>query len=282
MEIIIIYFGDNDNRGAMHVRSRLRIALGTFVAVEAEAPSEAAAESGMAAAFDAIAKLERPESDVALLSASRIGAVVSVAPWTWEVLELCHRLHRVSRGAFDPCLNSAPGRLPDVELLDDSRVRVHAPVSVDLGGVAKGYAVDRALESMRATGCTAGLVNAGGDLAVFGESSRTLVCEIALGNAVAVELKNAALATSDTNNLSRPAQHRGYYHGTNRDVPVGGRVTVTAPSAAVADALTKCLLAAPDLPRRAMLEPFGAGLVLQNATPNPRSRRVKSEFMSNH
>jgi thiamine biosynthesis lipoprotein len=268
MEIIIIYFGEDHNRLAMHVRSRLRVALGTFVSAEAEAASEGTAEQGIAAAFEAIAKLDRlmhpqrPGSDVALLSDCKPATVVAVDQWTWEVLELCHALHRVSGGAFDPCLNLAPGRLSDIELLDGRRVRTHAGVRVDLGGVAKGYAVDRALEAMRTVGCTAGLVNAGGDLGVFGERIRTLYCDTACGTAVAVELKDAALATSDTENPSRPPQHRGYYHGRNRNLPIVGRVTVTAPRAAVADALTKCLLAAEGVPRQAMLDAFGARLVL--------------------
>jgi thiamine biosynthesis lipoprotein len=268
MEIIIIYFGEDHNRLAMHVRSRLRVALGTFVAVEAGAVDEGTAERGVAAAFEAIAKLdrlmhpERPGSDVALLSGCKPATVLPIDPWTWEVLELCQALHRVSDGAFDPCLNLAPGRLNDIELLDGLRVRTHASVRVDLGGVAKGYAVDRAVEAMRSVGCTAGLVNAGGDLAVFGASTRTLYCGTASGTAVAVELKEAALATSDTQNPSRPAQHRGYYHGIRRSLPIAGRVTVIAPRAAVADALTKCLLAADAVPRQAMLAAFGARQVL--------------------
>jgi thiamine biosynthesis lipoprotein len=268
MEIIIIYFGDDYNRLAMHVTSRLRVALGTFVAVEAEAASEAIAERGITAAYAAIAKLdrlmhpERPGSDVVLLSECEPATVLPLDQWTWDVLELCQGLHRVSHGAFDPCLNVAPGRLTDIELLDGLRVRIHAAVRVDLGGVAKGYAVDRALEAMRTAGCASGLVNAGGDLAVFGARSRTVYCGTASGTTVAVELKDAALATSDTENLSRPVQHRGYYHGANRGRRIVGRVTVTAPRAAVADALTKCLLAADSVPQRTMLEAFGARQVL--------------------
>ena len=268
MEIIIIYLHDDHNRLTMHVQSRLRIALGTFVAVEAEAPRENTVEQGIAAAFAAIAKLDRlmhPEragSDIALLSDCKPPTVLAVDPWTWEVLELCQEIHRVSRGAFDPCLHVAPGRVTDIELLDGFRVRTRAAVRVDLGGVAKGYAVDRALESLRTAGCSAGLVNAGGDLAVFGARSRTLYCDTACGTPVAVELKDAALATSDTENPTRPAQHRGYYHGLHGEAPMEGRVTVTAPRAAVADALTKCLLAAAGVPREAMLEPFGARQVL--------------------
>ena len=47
-------------------------------------------------------------------------------------------------------------------------------VRIDLGGIGKGYAVDRAVDSMRCVGASAGIVNAGGDLRVFGTTAGTL------------------------------------------------------------------------------------------------------------
>jgi thiamine biosynthesis lipoprotein len=252
----------------MHVLSRLRVALGTFVAVEAEAASEPAVERGIAAALEAVVRIEglmhpeRPGSDLVSLSESAPGTVLSIDQWTWEVLELCRELHRVSQGTFDPCLDLAPGRMTDIELLDGLRIRANAPVRVDLGGVAKGYAVDRAVEALRGAGCEGGLVNAGGDLAVFGGRGRTLYCGAPHGPTTAVHLRDAALATSDTNSLSRPAQHRGYYHGSSRQKAISGRVSVIAPRAAVADGLTKCLLAADGVASQPMLDAFGARQVL--------------------
>jgi len=244
--------------------SRLRVALGTFVALEAESGDPRTSEEGITAAFAAVARVERlmhperPGSDIAVLSRSAPGTVVAVDAWTWAVLSLCRRLHRLSDGAFDPCLSLSPGRMSDIELLDSGQVCTHAPVKVDLGGVAKGYAVDRAVEAMRAGGCHAGLVNAGGDLAVFGASSRTMFCRSESGSVVAVELTEAALASSDTENLARPDEHQGYYHGRDRQTPISGSVCVTAPSAAVADALTKCLLAADRGSGQTLLQAFGA------------------------
>jgi thiamine biosynthesis lipoprotein len=221
------------------------------------------AEQGIAAAFAAIARIERvmhprrEGSDLAYLSACTPGTVLAVDAWTWDVLELCRELHRVSGGAFDPCLDLAPGRMADIQLLEGPRVCVRAPVRIDLGGIAKGYAVDRAVEAMRAAGCDAGLVNAGGDLAVFGAHSRTVFCSTS-GSIQAVELKNAALATTDTCNPSRPIEHQGYYHGADRSRSIYGVVSITATRAAVADALTKCLLVANGSAGRMLLDSFGA------------------------
>jgi thiamine biosynthesis lipoprotein ApbE len=78
---------------------------------------------------------------------------------------------------------------------------------------------------------------------------------------------NAALATSEAGNATRPAEHRGYYDGTTGREIRSGRVTVSAASAAVSDALTKCLLAIPGEMHAALLESFDARLV--GYEPNP-------------
>jgi thiamine biosynthesis lipoprotein len=276
--------------------SRMRVALGTFVAIEAQAPSEPAAEKGIAAAFAAVAEVDRlmhpsrPGSDLALLARASRGVTLALQPWTWEVLELSRRLCEWSRGAFDPCLESAAGRLADIDLSRRGYAVPHAQVHIDLGGIAKGFAVDRAIDALRASGCDGGLVNAGGDLAAFGTRTHHIVRVNPDGSACLVELKDAALAASDTEQPARPTEHRGHYHGADRRRSVSGNATVMARSAAVADALTNCALVGACEP--ALLEAFGATLLhcaprlerasAQNARPNPRSKRVKSSLSSNH
>ena len=281
------------SRSLPFIMSRLRIAFGTFVAVEAQACDEAAAERAIGAAFDALATVERlmhptrAGSDLARIALCEPGRRIPLDPWTWELLELCGRLHRASGGRFDPCLPSAAGRLPDLDLTDAPFACVRAPLRIDLGGIAKGYAVDRAVDALRARGCSGGLVNAGGDLAVFGARAHRIVCRTARGN-VAVKLKDAALATSEVGHAharaSRPPEHRGHYHGVDGTTAAPGAVTVTAPSAAVADGLTKCLLLAATAAKQgSLLRLFAARAVLhQNATPRPRSKRLKSALSSNH
>jgi thiamine biosynthesis lipoprotein len=246
--------------------SRLRIAMGTFVAVEAEASSAAAAERGITAAFEAILAVERlmhptrTGSDLAALAGCPPGTPLKVHPWTWGLLHLCRLLGTASGGIFDPCLESAPGRVGDLVLATQGYVVPQVRVHVDAGGIAKGYAVDRAIEALRAAGCEGGLVNAGGDLAVFGARRRRILCHAASGAHVALELGGAAaVATSHTGPAPRPREHRGYYHGIDRRRAVSGCVTVIAASAAVADAVTKCaLIGEPD---RQMLASFGAVMV---------------------
>ena len=250
----------------MTTASRLRIGMGTFIAMEATSDQPDPPLRGIDAAFAAIARVDtlmhpgRPGSDLAAIHAAKIGASVSVHAWTWEVLSLAKRLNQQSQRVFDPCLPEAPGRIADLELAAPHCVIAHAPLRIDLGGIAKGFAVDRAILALRRAGCIAGLVNAGGDLAVFGHRSHQVACTTPAGANLVVALNNAALATSDAANLTRPAEHRGYYHGVNRREIKSGRITVGAPTAAIADGLTKCLIADPQA-SRGLLEAFAAHMI---------------------
>ena len=247
--------------------------MGTIVAISAAANTAQNALSGIEAAFAIIGQVERlmhPTrigSDLAAIHQGTLGAPVAVHAWTWEVLALSQRLNQESRGAFDPCIPGAAGRIADLELAPPQSVIPHMPLHIDLGGIAKGYAVDRALTALRAAGCHSGLVNAGGDLAVFGESSHSVVVRGPGDGGSLVELKNAALATSVVCSATRPPEHCGYYHGVDRREIRTGRVTVSASSAAVADALTKCLLADRGETRAALLESFDARLVAYEFNP---------------
>jgi FAD:protein FMN transferase len=253
--------------------TRLRVALGTFVAIEAEAPGEHSAEEAIAAAWDAITTVERvmhparAGSSLAELNAAAPGARVELHPWTWEVLQLSRELHAASEGAFDPCLPESPGRLDALELLAPHAARPRERLCIDLGGIAKGYAVDRALQALRGAGASGGLVNAGGDLAVFGTRRHVIHCGTACAAAV-FELIDAALATSAVDEPRRPGEHRGYYHGADGRRIATGQATVVAARAVWADALAKCALVCTPPQCEALLERFGARL-LRTQDPAP-------------
>lgn len=247
---------------ATSVLSRLRVGLGTLVAIDAEAEDGETRARALEAAYRAVRCVDRlmhptrDDSDVARLNAFPRG-LVAVHPWTFEVLELCMQLSDLSDGVFDPCLPATSGRMRDVELVGDGRVIVHARIRLDLGGVAKGYAVDRAVAALRAEGCEGGMVNAGGDLAVFGPHPRRIVCR-GSDSSCAVELREAALATSVVCAAARPSEHRGHYHGVSGASASRGSVCVVARSAAAADALTKYLLWCDDGTGEEMLAHFDA------------------------
>ena len=126
-------------------------------------------------------------------------------------------------------------------------VRATAPIALDLGGIAKGYAVDRAVDALRVAGARAGLVNAGGDLRVFG-SDEWMPVRLRHPAAPAhtltlFDVRDAAAATSADyfrdarGGLVEPRAQ------SLRSYPCS--VTVVAPTCALADALTKVVALRP-------------------------------------
>ena len=241
---------------------RLRVSLGTLVAIEATAevvPTETlTAEAAIERAFEAIEQVNRlmhpsaEGSDLARINRAPLHAPTKVHASIGQLLSLAKRIHTRTEGVFDPCTPAQPGRLSDVEVSDDeTEVVCHAPVALDFGGFAKGYAVDCAVEALVAGGCTAGLVNAGGDMRVFGPRDEPVFVRGPAGKLTAVELVDAALAVSDTMSGQRPPEHRGYYVRTvdtgaptagTQAVPAVSYAAVIASTALVADALAKCVL----------------------------------------
>jgi thiamine biosynthesis lipoprotein len=223
--------------------------LGTFVAIECRATDRATAERAIEAGFAAVRCVDermhptRVGSDLVAIHAAPADGAVSVHSWTRDVLELSLRLHASSGGCFDPCLPEKPGSIRDVDLSRPGCVVCAVPVAIDLGGIAKGFAVDRAIDALRETGCSAGLVNAGGDMRVYGgEGSPVWVRTHA--RTQSIRLADQACAVSDPAQFGRPAEHRGYYSRVARsfDLTAAQPAVVVAPTAAVADALTKCVL----------------------------------------
>jgi len=237
---------DRCNEGAVTSARRLRPLMGTLCAIEAEGPSEAV-HHGIAAAFAAMTHVDlcmhptRGSSDLARLNGS-VDARVNIDPATWEVLTLAHQLHRRSDGVFDPCLPDRSGRMSDVELLPDFTAMCHAPVAIDLGGIAKGYAVDRAITALQLAGCRSGVVNAGGDVRVFGELSQQMTIRLQNRQHLNITLNNVALAVSEIDAPDRPLEHRGYYSRQANMKSTCNHVAILAEQAAVADALTKCAI----------------------------------------
>ncbi len=218
---------------AAELVTRCRPWLGTFVEVTADRIE--AVEAG----FDAIAVVHalmnryNASSDVAAINAGRAPGRIAVHRWTAAVLARALFWSRLSEGAFDPML---AGDWREMALAGRS-VALPGEMTIDLGGIAKGFAVDSAVQAMRAAGAVAGLVNAGGDMRGFGPRPWpvTLVEPLHRNPVVAVTLDNCALATSAV----RPGGASDHLPGRCAGVL---SVTVRCPAAIDADALTKIVL----------------------------------------
>jgi thiamine biosynthesis lipoprotein len=217
------------------------------------------------AAFEVAVTLEadlsrfRPDGDVARIAALRPGRWLVVSPWTAACLRIALRAMRHTAGAFDPGFRSpAVARAPRGlrRLVVDPvrpRVRVTAPVALDLGAVGKGYAADRMAEVLREWGVREALIHLGGS------SVRALgAWEVALRHprdparsVGRIPLRDAALGAS--------GQYLNGPHVVEPRTGAPARRTgawVVADSAALADALSTACLLLPvtvlrRLPRRA-------------------------------
>lgn len=255
--------------------------LGTFV--EVTAPEEAA--SAIDAAFAAIAHIEMcmsfhsEESDLARLRRAPVGEAVMVAPETVDVLGIASEFYRASQGLFDVTVGRElmhAGFLPrprdlaraggwgnagDIEILDARHARCNRRVLIDLGGIAKGYAVDRAVSAMRDAGAKAGLVNAGGDLRMFGARSWTVGLRDGDG-AVRSEVSLTDRAVASSANKANRKRRWGrtftpHIGARRKSLKCDGRVTVVADRCVIADAMTKIAMANPELARHLLAERGG-------------------------
>ena len=259
--------------------------LGTLVEMRVEGLPEAQAQRALDAAFAEVAQIHRlmsfheADSDLARVHRARVGERLRVDARTRDVLACALRVAEASAGVFDPTVATeqvARGYLPrpdspwqpdpkaswrDIELLDDALI-LHQPLWIDLGGIAKGYAVDRATEVLVGAGATQACVNAGGDLRIAGCRAERVHVRDAHGRIEAVvELADAALASSCSAMAGDSAAH---LHGVNRRAIIGGiTVSVVALDCMLADALTKIVLAC-DRACAGLFEEFGADACLHD------------------
>lgn len=246
---------------------RARPLLGTLVEIEARGAGAALA---LAAAFAAVEQVHQlmsrysPASDIGRLNAAPVGVPVRVDVRTLRVLELAAALHAASEGAFD-CAHDGACDRPSWSIEGETVLR-HGPAQLDLGGIAKGYAVDCAIEAAQAAlpadPLSYFLVNAGGDMRHAG----AMPAQVALRDPGAPArtvlvwtLQNAAIASSAVGGLAPTHGQAPRIAGRpcSAPLPASAGASVLAPSCMLADALTKVVLAA-GAPRHPLLARLGA------------------------
>ena len=250
----------------------------------------------------------RTDSDVGRLNAGRLSASrlstrtdepegwTPVSQDTGFVLRRAIRWAEVSRGRFDPCLGRASalwdaalqdeppvardfGRFAGSELwrtleidLDGStsRARLRSPVAaVDLGGIAKGFAVDVAAEALRAHGVVDGLVNVGGDLVALGSDVSGDPWRIGVRSPESADALVSVLDVSDEAVATSGDYLRFFEHGGRRyhhllDPSTGApratstrSLTLRASCCTDADAAATALFGAPESVAHSILDHVG-------------------------
>lgn len=280
---------------------RCRPFLGTFVEITAWGDN-AALEAAVETAYQAIQRVHRlmsfhdSSSELSRLNREAAQHTMTVDPWLFEVLTMAREIAAASDGAFDPTI--APilqrwGLLPsdsssrcqmesahwdDLELGPRCQVRFACPLTLDLGGIAKGFAVDCAVEALREAGVEFGLVNAGGDLRAFGDREQIVQVRHPKSpgrRSHELRLREAAFATSAPI-FSRCETSDGVVsHLVN---PVNGlaqvadlSVSVRAPKGMLADALTKVVLFGGDIAESVLAEYHAQAFVISDVEKIPTS-----------
>lgn len=223
----------------------------TFARVEAEV-----------ARIETLASLHR---DSALTRLNRDGHLAWPSPDLLELLILAGQVHAATGGAFDPTVQPlwlalAEGTDPakaraligwDRLCLSAEEIRLAPGQALTLNGIAQGWAADRIAALLRRQGFAEALVDMG-EIVALGqaESGWPVVIAEADGTALAeTRLANRALATSSP----RGTLVNGQPHilGPKGQAPLWQTVSISAPSAALADALSTaaCLLDRPGIDR---------------------------------
>jgi thiamine biosynthesis lipoprotein len=252
---------------------RARPLLGTFVEIRVDGVDGAHAVVAIDAAFAEIATVHRlmsfhaHDSDVTRVNRGASRNAVVVDARTREVLSLSIDFARASDGRFDPTIaaelvarnllprpSEAPSPHPkadwrDIEIIADGRIRCAKPLWIDFGGIAKGYAVDRAIECLRDSGITNACVNAGGDLRRIGAGMESVhIRSPAAPHRPVLSLMLGEGAIASSGSYFERSSHkveRGVSHidgTTRRAIPAGIAVSVVADRCVVADALTKIVM----------------------------------------
>src|SRR5438034_2092917 len=270
-----------DPAGALVRHEASRMSMGCAYAIIAYGRDGAALPGIVDTAFDEVDRIDRlmshykPESALSRLNRDAAGAPVTVAPELFGLIAESLRYSRESDGAFDitvgPLMKAwgffrGGGRIPGSDELADLRRRVgythvvldadqktirfdRPGVELDLGGIAKGYAVDRVVGLLREHRVVAALVSAGGST-VFGLGAPPGQTGWEVGvqdpvdpAAVAfnVRLKDRALSISGSYEKSFEKDGVRYSHIMDpraaRPVQGVSSVAVLAPSGTAGDAL---------------------------------------------
>ena len=250
---------------------RCRPLLGTFVEISIDAIDQPYSEA-IEKAFAAIQKVQdlmsfhQAHSELSKMNDRSHLEILTLDPWTVLVLQAARAVYEQSHGLFNcgigqhlsasgflPSTPSLPkvsqygfGGIEDLHFIDSNKIFSKKPLCIDLGGIAKGFAVDMAVDSLQADGIESGCVNAGGDLRVFGNKAQTRHIRHPADPSKLMEIgqiQNASIATSSLYFLRRTKTAGSYLINplNSSQVEFSESYSVIAKQCLYADALTKVL-----------------------------------------
>ena len=251
---------------------RTEIIMGTTVEITVIPANEEAVREAFAAIrkVDQLMSIYKPDSEVSLLNEQGEN---QLSLETIQVIQQAIKFAEITEGAFDitcrPLINlwkkakkeqkipspeeiEQAGKLVDYRkiILKGNLVKLPEPgMKIDLGGIAKGYAVDRAIQVLKIRGVRRALINAGGDLYVLGTPGWGKKWTVGIQDPrhldkvlTVIKVSNCGIASSGDYRRYFILEGRRFSHivdprtgQTVEEVPMS--VTIIAPDATTADAL---------------------------------------------
>jgi FAD:protein FMN transferase len=266
------------DRGTPATAKQAREVMGTLAELTAIAPDAAVARSAVEAAYGRLDDINRlmsdyrDDSEIGRFNLQPENQPVPVSPDTFNVLQQALAASKTSGGAFDitcrPLVSlwKEAGKndcLPDQAAIDATLAKVGwtrlhldpqahtvskmvAGMQIDVGGIAKGYALDAAAQAMKAAGASGGLVDVGGDIVAFGGQTDGSPWRIGVqhpfqdGLLMKIALTHGAVATSGNQQRFSVIGGKRYSHiidpRTGRPAEQAPSVTVIASDGMTADA----------------------------------------------
>lgn len=196
--LFVLLLGTMPVQAAWHERVVDGI-MGTRISAELWADAGVDGEAAIDAVMEEMRRIDRamstykPDSEVSQVNAKAAQSPVRISDELFALLQQAVRFSEITDGAFDityasvgfmydfrrrqlPTEAQIKQALPAINyrhLLLDAKARTvkftQAGVRIDLGGIAKGHAVDRCIELLQKRGITRALVSAGGDSRIIGD-----------------------------------------------------------------------------------------------------------------
>ena len=198
--LVTVLFFALRTRGPVKADSGVHLVMGTFARVTVLAPDSRTGAKCVEAALAEIRKVDdlmsdyKEDSEISRVNKGAFGRPVEVGESTFEVIRRSIEFSRLTDGAFDITIGPLvqlfrkaknDGIAPTPEQIADAKTRVgyeklilndadHTVrftvegMSLDLGGIGKGYAVDKAIEAAQKLGASGAMVDLGGHVRCFG------------------------------------------------------------------------------------------------------------------
>jgi len=179
--------------------TRTEAIMGTRCAVELWSEDKAKGDAAISSVFDDMKRIDhlmstwKEDTEISLVNREGSKHPVKISRELFQLLQVSVKYSELTHGAFDityasvgylydfkkgvhPDQKAIDAALPGINwrhmILDAKKTTVYFTrpgMRIDLGGIAKGYSVDRGIEILQKQGVTRAMVNAGGDTRIIGD-----------------------------------------------------------------------------------------------------------------